>query len=236
MSKILSPELIKHQREIQRALRNKRYERTGPGLYLTDAKVEIGGWLKTEFFRHPLMHEARESGDPERISRVSRMLHAVGNLMFGEYERFALDEGKNIVPNAALDHILDSEFSSGAIITTRYLGISDADLTPAAAWTPASITSHFTTYDEATRPQWQEDGVSSQSITNSPTTSDGEFTCNNVASDDIYLAFLINNSTKDGTADGSAHLSAAKRFTNAPRAVEDNDKIHLTYSLTLSSS
>ena len=117
-----------------------------------------------------------------------------------------------------------------------------------AAWTAANyVTTYsveeFVDYDESTRPLWQEDGASSQSITNSPTTSDGEFTCNNSSSDNLYGAILISASAKStnpgvagGSGDATALISGALQFTNAPRAVEDNDVVHLTYSFTLSSS
>lgn len=248
MSNILSEEVKKNQREIQQALRNHGFERTEHGIFLTKAKAEIAGFVRARFLRHPLMQAAFDSKDPEKISHTSRLLHAAGNLLLPEYEQFALDEGFNKVVNESLDHILDTEFSGGAAVTARYLMLATSDSTPAAAWTAANYVttygvSEFVDYDEAARPGWLEDGVSSQAITNSPTTSDGEFTCNNVAAADLYLALLINASTKStnpgvagGSGDATALLSAAKRFDSAPRSVQDNDKVHLTYSLAIAST
>jgi len=248
MSRIFSDELQKHQRELRLALANKHYERTENGIFLTRAKTEIVGFVRAVFSRHPLMQAAFDSRDTEQISRVSRFLHASGNLLRAEYVPFAVEEGCNKVVNESLDHILDTEFSGGAAVTTRYLMLFSSDSTPAAAWTAANyVTTYsvteFVDYDEAARPQWQEDGVSSQSITNSPTTADGEFTCNNVAAANVYGAVLISAATKStnpgvagGSSDATALISGAKRFDDAPRQVKDNDKVHLTYQFTIAST
>lgn len=241
-------ELKRHLSEVRRHLRNKKYEHTEHGPLIVPMKATLTGYVKTAFLHHPMIVRAREGGDPEYIAEVSNYLHKVGKNIRHEYEQFALDEGPNMVPTAALTHEIATEFAAGAAVTARYLALFASDSTVALAWTAANyVTTYsveeFVDYDEASRPTWQYDAVTTPTATNSPTTSDGEFTCNNVASDDLYGAFIISAATKStnpgvagGSGDAAALLSGAKQFTSAPRAVIDDDLVHLTYSFTLANA
>jgi hypothetical protein len=236
-----SDELSRHQREIRRHLANHDYEPSAGGILFTRMRMLMQGLVRADFRRHPIMARALESRDPERIAWAERLMRALGGphlrLLTPEYQSFALDEGPNKIPNESLDHLLDTEFSGGAQVSTRYLALFSGDYTPVATVTSATwraAATEFTNYSEGTRPQWQEDGVSGQAITNSPTTSDGEFTI--AGSANLYGAALLSASAKDGTGDAAGLLSGIKRFTTAPRAVASGDKVWLTYSLSASSA
>ena len=244
---MLREDLLKHGREIRRYLANKQYEQTADGLLLTRAKLAFRGVFTLTQRRHPIMERAFASGDPGRVAWADRVLKALGGPdlchLGGEYQDYAVSSGPNRVVDQGIVQVLDSALSGGSVITNWYLSLFTTDTTPAADWTAANYRSggspkvtEYTDYSEAARPQWLEDGVSGLTITNSPGTADGEFTATNASAVNLYGAALISASGKDGAGDATAKLLAAKRFTDAPRQVKLNDKLHLTYSLTGSSA
>jgi|GEM_PF-1757687 len=116
----------------------------------------------------------------------------------------------NLVVNESLDDVLDVYFKSGSQSATWYIAIFGSDSTPAAGWTYAvPVCTEFTNYDEATREEWVEGAISSQSLDNSA--SPAEFTCTS-GSNTIYGGMLNNVSTKGDVASGSGILFSAARF------------------------
>lgn len=108
-------------------------------------------------------------------------------------------EYKNIITNEGLNHILDVELSGATQVTTWYIGlVSGATPTFAAAdvmnshagWT------EFTSYSEANRVTWVDNGVSSQSVSNSGGNV-ATFTMSGGGT--IGGAFLVSENTKGGT-------------------------------------
>jgi hypothetical protein len=137
----------------------------------------------------------------------------------------------NKVPNAALDHILATEFTSGAQITSWYIGlISSASPTFAAADTSGSHAgwAEYTTYSQANRQAYT--GVESgQQVTNSA--SPASFTVN-AGSTTVSGAFIISNNTISGS---TGTLAAEGAFTGGNRTPANNDIIQVTYSYSAAS-
>lgn len=159
---------------------------------------------------------------------------AVGGRFFVEHVRQGetIDEffTDNLVVNEGLDHILNTVFHGGTPVGTWYLGLFEANYTPIATVTAATITSastECTTYDESTRQAYDEAASSGQSITNSA--SKATFTIN--ATKTIYGAFLVSASAKSAT---TGVLMSAARFASS-KSVVDDDQLLLTYTFAASS-
>lgn len=145
-------------------------------------------------------------------------------------ELLSVDESPNLVVNEGLDAILDIMFNGATQITTWYIGIFEANYTPVASVTAATITSastESTAYDESTRVEYEEAAASSQSMTNAA--NKATFTMN--ASKTIYGAFLVSASAKSAT---SGTLFAASQFSSS-KAVVSSDQLLVTYQLDASS-
>lgn len=139
-------------------------------------------------------------------------------------------ETPNLVVNEGLNALLNIMFNGATQVTTWYLGLFEANYTPVAGLTAATVTAsstECTAYASATRPAYVEAAAASQSITNSA--SRASFVFN--ATKTIYGAFLISDSTKSGT---TGTLFSAARFA-ASKAVVADDELLLTYTFTASS-
>ena len=156
----------------------------------------------------------------------------------GQFEGTLLRKGKvidqwvdkNLVVNEGLNSLLSIMFNAGTQITTWYLGVFEANYTPVATVTAATIASastECTAYASATRPEYVEAAPSSQVITNAA--SRASFVFN--ATKTIYGAFLISDNTKSGT---SGTLFSAAKFSSS-KAVVNTDELLLTYQFTASS-
>jgi hypothetical protein len=140
-------------------------------------------------------------------------------------------ECKNLVVNEGLNDMLNTYFNSGTQLTSWYLGVFQGNYNPVATDTAAVIAANSTecsSYTSATRPAWTPASASGQSITNSA--SKATFTFN--ASQTVYGAFLISNSTIGGT---SGKLFSAAQFS-ASKGVVNLDQLLLTYTFNASSS
>lgn len=135
-----------------------------------------------------------------------------------------------LITNVGLDHVLDTQFTGSAQVGTWYLGlIDDSGFTAiAAADTMASHAgwTELTTYDEATRVEWDEDATAGQVIAN---TTLARFTMNAV--DIITGAFLTSVNVKGGA---TGVLFSAAQFDEGNRAVVATDTLDITYSLSAS--
>jgi hypothetical protein len=139
-------------------------------------------------------------------------------------------EDHNLIVSEGLDAILNIMFHGSTQLTTFYCGIFVGNYTPVATVTAATIASastESTAYTESTRPEYVEAAASGQSITNSA--NKATFTSN--ATQTIYGAFLISDSTKSGT---TGTLFAAARFSTEKK-VDSGDQLLLTYTLAASS-
>lgn len=164
----------------------------------------------------------------------SSKLH-VGGKFVGQHVRHGevIDEFEddNLVVNEGLNSLLNVYFAASTQITTWYLGIFEANYTPVATVTAATIataSTECTAYDETTRPEWQEAAAASQSITNSANRA--TFTFN--ATKQVYGAFLVSSNTKSGTG---GTLFAAAQFSTS-KSVVDDDQLLLTYTFSAASA
>lgn len=140
-------------------------------------------------------------------------------------------QSKNLVTNEGQNYLLDAAFSGGTPITAWYVVVFENNHTPNAANTYATPGfTESTAYNEATRPAWQEAGVSSQSITNSA--NKATFTFN--ATKTIYGAALVGGgsapSTKGNTA-GGGKLYNVSTFS-ASKSVQSGDVLNVTVTLS----
>lgn len=138
---------------------------------------------------------------------------------------------KNLVVNEGLNNMLDVMFHAGTQTTTWYVGLFGNNYTPTATLTAATVTAtagEVTGYSSSTRPEFVEAAASSQSITNSASRASFVFT----ADDDIYGAFLVSTSAKNGT---TGTLFSAARFS-AFKSVVIGDELLLTYTLSAASA
>ncbi len=139
-------------------------------------------------------------------------------------------EDSNLVVNEGLNAMNNIIFNNATQIATWYLGLFEANYTPVATVTAATIASaatETTAYASATRPEYVEVASASQVTTNAA--SRGSFVFN--ATKTIYGAFLVSTSTKSGTA---GTLFSASRFS-ASKNVVSGDELLLTYAFTSSS-
>lgn len=134
------------------------------------------------------------------------------------------DTAKNIVPNAALDHILDVVLHGTAAIGTWYVGLKNTGAVAASD----TLNSHGGWTENAnytgTRPAYVEAAASSQSITNSA--SKASFAINTNAQT-IAGAFICSvTSTTTGT------LLCVADFTGGNKTADSGDTLEVTYTIT----
>jgi hypothetical protein len=138
----------------------------------------------------------------------------------------ARTEGRNLVTNVGLNHILDVVLHGETPVSPWYVGLKNTGA-PAAGDTMASHSgwTENANYDEVTRQEYEEAAASSQSITNSA--NKAAFTID-TDSQTIYGAFLVSDSTKSGS--GGTLLCVAN-FASA-KACDDNDVLQVTYTIS----
>jgi len=141
-------------------------------------------------------------------------------------------EVPNIMTDEGINYILDAALSGLTPITTWYCTVFENDYTPLATNTYATPGyTECTAYDEATRPQWSEAGVSSKVITNSA--SKATFTFN--ATKTIYGGALVGGgsapTTKADTA-GGGKLICSVQFTSGSKSVVSTDVLKVTVTVT----
>ncbi len=132
----------------------------------------------------------------------------------------------NGIVDVGLNHILETEFHSGAQITTWYIGLVDNagfsafansdTMSSHAGWTESTV------YSNATRPQWICGAASGRQITNSTTV---DFNINATAT--IKGLFITSNNTKSGTS-GTLWSTGAFGTT---QPVNNGDTLKVTYTV-----
>ena len=142
------------------------------------------------------------------------------------------EEG-NICTDQGLNYMLDAAFSAGTSFATWYVALFNDNYTPAAGATYATPGyTESANYDEASRPQWQEAGPSAKIITNSA--NKASFTMS--TGETIYGAALVSYATKSNTAHAGAKLFNVSQFTTGSKAVENDDVLKVTITLTIADS
>lgn len=142
----------------------------------------------------------------------------------------------NLVVNEGLDDNLDVYFSSGTQITAWYIAPFNDDHTPAAGDTYA-VPGYTETsnYDEATRQQWVEAGVSARVITNSASRATLTFN----ATETIYGAGLVGGgtaATTKGDTAGGGTLFCESQFSSGSKPVVDDDVLYITCTITIAAA
>ena len=134
------------------------------------------------------------------------------------------DTAKNLVPNAALNHILDVILHGTTAIETWYVGLKSTG-TPAAADTLASH-STWTVNENYTgdRKEYTEAAASSQSVTNSANKASFSI---DTDSQTIAGAFLASAAT--GT---SGTLLCVADFTGGNKSCDNGDTLEVTYTIS----
>lgn len=138
----------------------------------------------------------------------------------------------NIVTDEGLNHLLDSTFSAGTQVTDWYVMIYNTNTTPTSSMTYAvpSFT-ESTHYSEATRPVWNDGGVSGQSVDNSA--NKASFTMS--TSETIYGAALVGGgtgATTKGDQAGGGTLYNVSDFSGGSKTVASDDVLKVTVTLT----
>jgi len=137
---------------------------------------------------------------------------------------------ENLCPDEFINHVLDVVLSGGSQVSTWYLALFSDDYTPTTSDTyssPGYIES--TAYDEATRPQWQEAGVSAKSITNLATKATFTMTGVDTA---IYGCSLVSVNTKGDTVGGGV-LGPVTQFSGgAVTGILDDDVLKVYITIT----
>jgi hypothetical protein len=134
----------------------------------------------------------------------------------------------NGIVDEGLDHILDTQFTGSAQVSTWYIGLvdnsgwsafADADtLSSHAGW------SESTDYSESNRVTWDEDAASSRSISNSTT---ADFSIN--ATGNLKGVFISSNNVKSTGNTGTLWSTAA--FSSVV-AHSDGDTLKVTYTVS----
>lgn len=180
----------------------------------TNAKVRTAASVVA---RRPLVERAVPGGR----YRV-RCFDKHGNL---KWEDFI----ENLVTDVGEDELLSATLAGGAQSTNWFLGLTDAAPTVAETDTMAAHAGWaevHTQYDEATRPVCTFGAVASQSVDN--TGAPAAFSIN--ATVTIGGAFLVNNSTKNGT---TGILYSVGAFTGGDKAVDNGDTLNVEYTATM---
>ena len=134
------------------------------------------------------------------------------------------DTAKNLVPNAALNHILDVILHGTAAIGTWYVGLKNTG-SPAAADTLASHAAWTENSNYAdNRKEYVEAAASSQSITNSANKASFAI---NADTQTIAGAFLASAAT--GT---TGTLLCAADFTGGNKSCDNGDTLEVTYTIS----
>jgi hypothetical protein len=138
----------------------------------------------------------------------------------------------NLCTDEGLNRILDVMFHGATQIGTWYVGVFETNTTILAAHTYAvpGFTECTTSYDEATRPEYNEAAASGKITTNTANKASFTFNTNKT----VYGGALFGGGTDPtvkGDVAGGGVLYCAAQF-GAPKAVVDDDVLKVTISLT----
>jgi len=137
------------------------------------------------------------------------------------------DTIENLVVNVGLQHIIDTEFESGAQVTSWYLGLTTGSPTPAAGDTMGSHAgwTEYVNYSEAARQIFNGTRTGQQTDNSG---SKAQYNING-AGGTIGGAFLVSDSTKGGS--GGTLLSVGA-LSGGNRTVVASDLVNLQYTFT----
>lgn len=137
----------------------------------------------------------------------------------------------NIMPTAALNHVLDVLMKAGTQYPNWYVGLFEGNYTPTAGATMVSLiadATECTAYSETTRPAFTGDAIASGAIQNTATKAEFTFT----AAKTIYGGFISSNNVKSATT--GMLLSAVRPASSV--VVASGNVLRVTAGLTLTST
>lgn len=137
----------------------------------------------------------------------------------------------NLIPNAALGHLLRAPFGDTSPVGSFYLGLFQGNFIPTPATTAADIPINmveFVGYSEANRPAWDKSFNAAATYDNFA--NKAEFTI--TQEKDIYGAFLVSDMTKAGN---SGLLLSVVRFAS-PKPVSVGQTVRLSGGITYNSA
>ena len=135
---------------------------------------------------------------------------------------------ENRIVDEGLDYALDSSLGGGTQIIEWYIGLTDANPNVAPEDTMSSHAgwSEVTQYEDTTRPVWNSNSVSNQSISNTVNPAVFVFDADGVT---VGGAFLVSDNTKGGT---TGTLYAAGAFEKGDKSFDIGDTIEVTAIFT----
>lgn len=143
-------------------------------------------------------------------------------------------ETRNLVPAEGIAYFLNTGMKGGTAITSWYLALFSANVTPAANWTAANFVANATEivsgtegYTQTTRVPWVGGVVAGGKVAN--TASPARFTVVCTTTLNVAGAALLSASAK-GAVTGT--LASATRYTNV-RTLGNGDQYDLVYELEL---
>jgi hypothetical protein len=139
---------------------------------------------------------------------------------------------KNLCTNEGLNYLLGAGFTGVTAISDWYIAVYDNNHTPASNNTYATPGfTEATNYDEATRPEWDNAGVSAKALTN--TAAKASFTFTSAAT--IYGAALVGGgtaATTKGDAAGAGKLYNVSAFSSGAKGMASSDILKVTITIT----
>jgi hypothetical protein len=149
-----------------------------------------------------------------------------------EMKLISRSECHNILPDEALNRILNTMYHDAAHIATWYCAIFEDNQTPDSTWTYDNWCDtkcvEWQAYDESARPEYNNAASSAKSTTNSA--NKAVFTAN--ATKTLYGGVLVSVSTKgDHTSGTDKVLGAAGKFAASQPVISAN-VVNLTYEVT----
>ncbi len=182
-------------------------------------------------------------------SKARHNLHPKGRFTFDHYRDGVRIDSKafdNGIVNEGKNHLLDATFDNATSYATWYCGLLDiggySALASDDAYTDIDGAGNgwdeFTAYTDAnnsnsaiTRPEWQTDSASGQSITNS-TTSIYDITANGTVKG-LFIVGGANGAVNKSDSEGTGNiLWSTALFGSGDVAVLNGDQLKITYTIS----
>jgi hypothetical protein len=126
---MLSQELLRHKREIDRNIRNFRFEWVEPTIPF--------GMSEEKFWKEIFW---AKDVDPDKAAQIFIPGMDLGfGITWELTDKYGTERRHNLVPTAARSDVLGAWLKSGTRYGTQYIGVAGADVTPTASWTPVEF-------------------------------------------------------------------------------------------------
>jgi len=231
----LSDHDLKH---VLQAVKDRKIEFTEDGLMVVRNDFRIGGAFHARILRDENVQRAIDDNDPE-LEVWARQRALAGH---GKYFELSAERSPNLIPDAAINSILDVYFGAASKTTVWYVGCFTSDWTPSAGalsnWAGATSGPLATelpnaSYTESYRQIAAFGTAASKKIA---TTAAATFTlATGISGVTLYGATLNSISTVAYNATDQ-RLAAATRFATAKSGLSAGDKAEISYEVAGSST